>query len=157
MITAPTLAELLDDNLYARYFQALPRIPDNIRWGTPWRIVAKGEKHGGGDRWGIKDVSTYREARDWVLDRVDQGEWHDMRVISRRMFFAPPFDFSWNTSRYVWCGRCRTPTIFRPMIGHPALKGAPVITSDDSVRCIMCGVREITNPKRVPRKREMKK
>lgn len=157
IVTAPTIVELLDDPLYERYFMALPKLPDNIRWGSPWRIVAKGEKHDGSERWGIKDVAAYRDARDWVLDRVDQGEWHDMRIISRRKFFLPPHDFEWNTSRHVWCGRCRTPSIFRPMYGHPALKGSPVITADDSVRCIMCGVREVTNgTAQKPRKRVKK-
>jgi hypothetical protein len=156
VVTAPTIAELLEDEIYFRYFSALPKLPDNIRHGSPWRIVAKGEKHDGSERWGIKDVAVYREARDWVLGRVDHGEWHDMRIISRRKFFLPPYDFTWNQSRYRWCGRCRTPTIFRPMLWHPALKGSAVITADDSVRCIMCGVREVMVGNQKPRVRPKK-
>lgn len=152
LVVPPTLSELLEDDVYARYFSRNP-ILGGDPGPSPWRLVAR--RHEDDDRapWAIKDFPSFAEARRRALRVVGSGRYRDACVVSRRTFFRPPVGFAWDHLRFRWCGRCRRPTIFREMRGHPALRGAAVVDRDPISRCYYCGVRETMMPEYLPRER----
>lgn len=137
----PDIRSLLEDNVYQKYFNRVPKLPENIRHGNPWRIVARRMPGAPGAIWALKDVPTYADAWRRVGIMMGTADWEDIAIVSRRKTFRPPVGFEWNTSRYEWCGRCRRPSIFRPMERHPAMRDAIVLTVDEAVRCFYCGAR----------------
>jgi hypothetical protein len=146
---APSMAELMSDEIYAAYMRKRPRLPGSVQIGEPWRILARRPEGASGPTWACRDVPLYDDAYRRVAKMVEQTDkWADVVLISKRRFMAPPKGFEWDASM-DWCGRCRRPTIHEVMwTKHPGLRGAPVIQYDDELRrCIFCGVRREFGPK----------
>lgn len=152
LVVPPTLAELLADAAYARYFSRRPILPGDPG-PAPWRLVARRAHDDGRAPWAMKDFGDYADARRRALRVIGSEIYVDACVVSRRTFFKPPLDFGWRTSRFRWCGRCRRPTVFREMRGHLALRGAAVVDRDLISRCYYCGIRETMMPRYQPRLR----
>lgn len=152
LVVPPTLLELLEDETYERYFSRLPLLYGDPG-PTPWRLMARRHENDQRSSWAIKDYAGYGDARRRALRLVGSGQYRDVSVVSRRTFFRPPLDFRWDDRRWSWCGRCRRPTRFREMRGHPALRGAAVVDHDLISRCYYCGIRETMMPHYAPRLR----
>lgn len=146
LLVPPTLRELREDPIYARYIGRNPRLPENVRGGMPWQIVARRHVEAPGSTWALKLMPSYADAYRRVLRMIEDTQWEDMAIVSRRTLFKPPVGFTWDEGRFRWCGRCRRPTLFRFMRSHPALKNAPVLTDDEPFRCYYCGMRQVAQP-----------
>ncbi len=148
----PTLMELLEDEVYSRYFSRNPILPA-LASAEPWRLMARRSPDDPRSTWAIKDFASFADARRRALRVVGSENYVDAAVVSRVTFFRPPLDFTWNERKFRWCGRCRRPTLFREMTGHQALRGAAVVDGDPISRCYYCGVRETMMPRYRPRVR----
>jgi hypothetical protein len=145
---APTMAELMSDEIFAAYMRKRPKLPERVYVGEPWRILARRPEGAPGATWASKDMASYDDAYRRVTRMLETGQWADVVLISKRKFMAPPKGFEWDASM-DWCARCRRPTIYEVMWSkHPGLRGAPVIQYDDELhRCIFCGVRREFGPR----------
>lgn len=143
LFTVPTMRELLTDEVFAEYMRKRPRLPENVRHGEPWRVLAKRVSDAERAIWGLTDVATYEEAFRRTMSLLDKPEkWADVVLISKRKFMAPPKGFDWDL-RWMWCGRCRRPSEFTESYKRPAaMRDAPAITMDEPIRCVLCGVRK---------------
>lgn len=146
--TAPSMSELLSDEIYRAYMRKRPRLPESAQFGEPWRILAQRVTDDETPRWALANMSTYDDAYRRMQKLLAQPKkWADVTIISKRRFFSPPVGFEWDP-KLDWCGRCRRPTMFKVMWRrHPALRDAPVVQySEDLHRCIFCGVRQGFGP-----------
>lgn len=159
LIVPPTLAELLEDEIYARYFRRNPRVPDNPLSRSPWQIIARRHPDAPGATWGRQLMPTYADAHRRARTMLGDRQWEDVAICSRAIFFKPPVGFTWSTGRYSWCGRCRRPTLFREMKSHPilnlsldaALRHAIMVSKETPERCYYCGVKQTSMPRYKPR------
>lgn len=157
-----TIHELLDDEKYAKYFNAVPVLPDHYynEGSTPWRlmVLVKGEH-----KWRSKRFADYDEALEQfekLLPKITNGA-----INSPGLNFMPPIRharvknrvhpktkrplivsrvwvpaLSGEMPQHHWCGYCRRPTIF----GHKAmpakmLNGFRLPASSVAYRCTLCG------------------
>lgn len=156
----PTLAQLLSDDVYARYSRRDPVMPAGIRGESPWQIIARRAPERDGRAWALAMMPSYasawRRARAMISSHADL--WSDVAICSRAAMFRPPAGFTWNL-RYHWCGRCRRPTLMQPMAMHPVLRGqleaslrhATMLSTDVPRRCYYCGMRQSSMPHYRPR------
>lgn len=154
ILTPPSMTQLLDDPVYSQYVHRRPKLPDNLKWGKPWMLVAHVayREDNDGPVWKHRLFADYMQALDLGMDLLTRPRYDDIAVVSRRKLFQPFFNFTWEP-RFAWCGRCRRPTLYRrpPRSGapHHALKRAPVTitsASEDLYRCYYCGMRRIAQP-----------
>lgn len=145
--TAPTMRELMADEVYAEYMNKRFKLPPAAYYGNPWRILAKRVADDDKTIWALRDEPTYVNAHDRVTKLLAKPKWEEVVLISRIKFFPPPRGFEWDP-KLDWCGRCRRPTMFKVMWKrHPALRDAPVVQyGEDLHRCIFCGVRQGFGP-----------
>lgn len=150
LLVPPSMTALWDDDVYRAYLERNPRIPDNLKHGQPWMLVAHRPHGSGKPPWGHKLFTRYFDALDYGLDLLDR-HYDDVSIVSRRKLFRPPVDFVWG-HQFAWCGRCRRPTLFRNPKGdkpHHALRNASAIitsTLEDLHRCYYCGMRRVAQP-----------
>lgn len=143
LLVPPTYEELLEDPVYASYAKKRPRVPENVRHGNPWMIVARRRPDAEGATWALKMMPDYADAYRRVSKLLESGKFEDVAIVSRRVLFKPPKGFDWNTGLFAWCGRCRRPSLFRECTRHHALRNAPVLTEDEPERCYYCGARRV--------------
>ena len=146
--SAPSMPELLSDEVFGGYMRKRPRLPETSSFGSPWRILAQRVTDDDTPRWALAETATYDDAYRRMNKLLGQSDkWADVTIISKRKFWMPPKDFTWDPV-LDWCGRCRRPTMFKVMWKrHPALRDAPVVQyGDDLHRCIFCGVRQGFGP-----------
>lgn len=145
---APSMPELLKDELYAGYMKRRPRLHEGARYGEPYRILAQRVSDDDKTIWALANAATYDDAYRRMHKLLDGTKWRDVVVICKRRFYGPPQGFEWDPM-LEWCGRCRRPTIFKVMWKrHPALRDAPVVQyAEDLKRCIFCGVRRDFGPR----------
>lgn len=151
ILVPPSMTNLWDDPLYRAYMERRPKLPDNLKHGTPWMLVAHRKPHEDGPPWGHRLFTDYFEALDYGLELLDDA-YDDISVVCRPKMFKPALNFTWEP-RFTWCGRCRRPTLFRkpPRNGRPhhALRNARAIitdTTEDLHRCYYCGARRAAQP-----------
>jgi hypothetical protein len=176
MPTAPiSMRALMDDPLYRAYMKRVPPIPVNLRTGQPWQVwVNLGEGRWGttlratyADAWGVF-LRHYRseEQRDvTVVSRrvffAPPGEWYKVKVrlekprvsvatgavTTHRIEQRWRQTFFWDATDLHWCGRCRRPSYWMPLFAdHHALRKMPAVSQEDNYRCLICGIRWITQP-----------
>jgi hypothetical protein len=166
--TPPTIQALMDDPLYRAYMKRPPRLPQNLRTGEPWRLWV----HQGAGRWGTTQRPTYADAWQVFLTHYKAGR--DVTIVSKRVFYAPPGEWyrvkvrrarqvpgqathnietRWRQLWFSdaidlhWCGRCRRPVYWMPLFAdHHALRKFPAVTDDNNYRCVICGIRWISQP-----------
>jgi hypothetical protein len=155
MTVPPSWDELMNDPIYRAWIKRVPKLPVNVAHGEPWMIVAKRTSEAPGASWATKKMTVYADAYRRVRRMSLTDEFEDLAIVSRRMLFRPPMDFTWNTNRYSWCGRCRRPSTFRFAYSHFALRGAPVLAELDIHRCYYCGAREVFAGRMKPRRRKV--
>jgi hypothetical protein len=147
LLVPPTMSELMEDSIYVKFIKRNVTLPLNVQHGNPWMIMARRAPEIDKPTWARKLMPTYRDAYFKMKELLDNPEFTDVSVISRRVLFAPPAGFRWSRGRYQWCGRCRRPTLFQYAIKHPALVGAIVLSTEDSYRCVYCGVKQSFMPR----------
>jgi hypothetical protein len=145
----------MQDDVYRSWVKRRPRLPLNISHGDPWMIVARRHSEAPGSTWAVKNMPSYVDAYHRVCRLLATGDFEDAAIVSKRMLFRPPIGFSWNTSRYSWCGRCRRPSRFEYAPTHFALRGAPALAEIDIHRCYYCGAREVFAGRMKPRRRKV--
>lgn len=151
LLVPPTWLELMEDEVYSSYVRKRPRLPENIQHGDPWLIVARRFEEIPGARWATKLMDDYAEAYKRVRRLLQDGQWEDVSIVSRRKLFKPPVGFTWNTNKFQWCGRCRRPTLFRVCSKHHALPILKTMDLEPEHRCYFCGVRHEFNGRHYPR------
>lgn len=163
---------LLEDETYRNWFRRPPTEPalapgreGGDAW--PWYVYVLGNQ--ADPHWARKPFQNYAGAFGFV--RRGLRSFHDMVIVSRRVWFDPPPDvtrpkkqgrafYDWDFRRvwpeadptYQWCGYCRRPTrflYFRTHHAFPALTRltpeGPVSRRDvmpDRRRCEVCGAGE---------------
>lgn len=145
--SAPTMRDLMSDEIYAAYMSKRFKLPPAAYHGNPWRILAQRVTDDDKTIWAVRDEPTYVNAHHRLTKLLEQSKWTEVVLISRIKFFAPPRGFEWDP-KLDWCGRCRRPTMFKVMWKrHPALRDAPVVQyGEDLHRCMFCGVRQGFGP-----------
>lgn len=164
IITPPTMRELLDDPAYRSYVRKVPFIPTNLRHGDPWQLWVRTVR----GTWKTGQFPTYADAWRSTVQRVKRDpDAADVALVSKRVFYAPPGvweDYKVRVkqegkkprievrSRWVttltwdigldWCGRCRRPSRFMPLSErHHAIRKMAVMSPEDNLRCMFCGIR----------------
>jgi hypothetical protein len=143
LMVPPTWDELMDDDVYAAYVRRRPRLPVNIDHGQPWLVVARRFPDTDRPLWGLKRYADYADAYRFVRGKLRDREFEDMAIVCRPKLWKPPVGFTWNQSKFGWCGRCRRPSMFTNTMKHHALRDAPALATEDGNRCHYCGAREI--------------
>lgn len=167
----PPMRALMDDPLYRAYMKRVPPAHPANKTGEPWQVWVETPEH----RWLTKTYATYRDVWPVFIARFrDPAKTHDVTITSRRVFYAPPGEwyrvkvrldrptpsgtthrvesrwrqtFHWDGYDLHWCGRCRRPTYWMPLYAnHHALRRLPAVSTEDNTRCIICGIRWITQP-----------
>jgi hypothetical protein len=168
------MAYLMEDPLFRAYMKRVPPAHNANREGSgnPWQLWVQTADH----RWLTKCYPSYRAVWPIFVKRLRStddptvtsrrvfyappGEWYDQKVRKPR---RPTPDnpktsqivverrwrqtFHWDGYDLHWCGRCRRPSYWMPLFSnHHALRRQPVIAEDANMRCIICGVRWITQP-----------
>lgn len=154
-----TLQELLEDPLYKKWIQRVPKFDDRSYTHTPGWVVYALTADG---KWHRKLFSTYVKAFNWMAKHRKQ--YKDMCLGHRRHEFNPPIVKTMVPKRvrlksgkvktievehreywrkfppdHRWCGYCRRPTIFFTFRKHHAV---PLQYMLDYVpRCTMCGAK----------------
>lgn len=169
----PSIRSLMDDPLYRAYMKRVPPAHNANRAGSgnPWQIWVETSDH----KWRTGTFPTYQRVWPVFLENFrDRSSVHDVSIVSRRVFYAPPGEwyrvkvrrdrptpsgethrienrwrqtFTWPEVDLHWCGRCRRPSYWMPLFNtHHALRKMPAITDEDNFRCILCGIRWIATP-----------
>lgn len=167
----PPIRALMDDPQYRAYMKRMPTTHPANTTGEPWQIWVETPAH----TWLTKTYATYRDVWPVFLGRFrDPDKAHDVTITSRRVFYAPPGEwykvkvrlakptpsgtthrielrwrqtFHWDGYDLHWCGRCRRPSYWMPLFSnHHALRRLPAVSTEDNHRCIICGIRWITQP-----------
>ena len=141
VVTPPTIFELIEDPVYKSYLANRPRLHPNLKWGNPWQVVALRRKHKKKPPWVVAMRPDYTAAIQTFKDLRNTGKFKDISIISRRKLFGPPHDFDWD-DHFVWCARCRRPSLFRLHTAdtHHGLRGLPLgISLAGRHRCFYCG------------------
>jgi hypothetical protein len=155
LIVPPSWEELMDNEVYASWAKRRPKLPVNLSHGEPWMIVARRHSETPGATWATKRMPVYDDAFRRARRMLATHDFEDIAIVSRRMLFRPPIGFTWNTSRYSWCGRCRRPSVFSFAWTHFALRGAPVLAEINIERCYYCGAREVFAGRMKPRRKKV--
>lgn len=161
LVVPPTLPQLLEDDVYARYFRRDPVMPVGAPRVDPWQIIARRAPDAPGSTWAVGRMPSYADAYRRVRRMAGSSEWEDVAICSRGVMFRPPLDFEWNL-RFHWCGRCRRPSLFQPMLMHPvvasqiddSLRAAAMLVSEKPERCYYCGMSRSGMPRYSPRRRD---
>ena len=146
----PTLLELLEDPIFAKFMRTRPRIPANLARAslTPmwhvWLLTTE-------DTWKRGRFHTYDEAYRAMKKRLVLPTTADVAIVNIRMFTPPPAQFYWRHRRNPWCARCRRPSLFITRYTHRALGNAET-TVDEPNRCFYCGIRRAALPNYSPRR-----
>ena len=139
---SPTLATLLRNEEYKKYFLRQPRLPKKLYHPLPWRVW--GHKTDG--KWAGRAVATFPEAFEMTKKMLRHPLFQDVAISSRVVGFKPPELLlqQYKADGYDWCLMCRRPAHFKAMRKHHALR-------DDLHRyyahhpvCPYCGIREET-------------
>jgi hypothetical protein len=146
-MTTPTFRQLMRDPVYAEYMRRTPRLYPNLQWGTPWAVLGYTSTADDGIKYRRAFKATYVEAFNMAIRVLKERRVDDVSIISRRQMFLPPSRLEWRARGLNWCGRCRRPVHFMYAPTHPMLRDAPVITSEDSIRCPLCGIRKSAIPR----------
>jgi hypothetical protein len=140
----PSLHTLLEDPLFRAYMKQVPDLSPNLAHGSPWAVWARTTDEPA--RWRGGKFTTYRDAWTATVKAVrNTDRYQDVALVSLRQFFPPPEGFHWDYN-FEWCSRCRRPSYFAYRPRHHALRNAPVLTSEDALRCFYCGVRHCAMP-----------
>lgn len=158
VVVPPTLAQLLDDPVYAAYARRNPRMPAGVRSDAPWQLIARRASGAQGRLWALRMMPTYADAYRRARSMIGDPAWEDVSICSRGVMFKPPLDFVWNL-RFDWCARCRRPSLFRKLNLHPvisaqvsdSLRRAIIISEEMPRRCYYCGIRKEAMPRYVAR------
>lgn len=149
IVHPPTMRVLLEDDTFAKYMRRVPRLPDNLlhTYGNPpWLLWAEFED----GTWKRARVAEYRDAYSKMKRLLKNTKVRDVSLVSRRMMFAPPMDFNWQSRKFPWCARCRRPSMFRFALKHHAIEIVDY-TFDEPYRCYYCSIRQVALPKHSPR------
>src|SRR5262245_14657101 len=170
--TPPSMASLMDDPLYRTYMKTAPSYRHAHASGDPWQLWVRTMD----ERWLTKTFPSYRAVWPVFVKRyragydstivsrrvfyAPPGERYNQKVRKPRR--ATPDNpatshivierrwrqtFHWDGYDLHWCGRCRRPSYWMPLFSsHHALRKMPAISTEDNVRCIICGIRWIATP-----------
>lgn len=161
LVVPPTLAELLEDDVYAAWFRRNPVMPSVVPGADAWQVIGRRVAEAQGATWAVARVPSYADAYRRARRMLKDPQWEDVAACSRAVMFRPPVGFSWATGRFGWCGRCRRPTLFREMKIHPVLRGqlddslrrAIMVSKETPERCYYCGMSRAGMPRYKPRRR----
>lgn len=143
MARPPTFQQLVKGYpAYRKYLRRRPKPNASQKLNHPWQIWTLRDDR----RWRSRLCVDYDEAYGIVVGLYRQESPPvDIYLISRTTLYKQPLSLMGLVRDYPqleWCGRCRRPTTFRYMPeGHRALRGAPVLTTDEAYRCYGCGIR----------------
>jgi hypothetical protein len=168
------MASLMDDPAYRAYMKTVPITTPQLAHGEPWQLWLRREDDGKWltrrytsyrEVWPVF-VAKFRDpAYDPTITSrrvffAPPGEWYDVRVKKPRK--PTPADkrttvvvtetrwrqtFFWDGYDLEWCGRCRRPVFWQALWpGHHAIRLMPAMTTEDNVRCVICGIRRIAMP-----------
>jgi len=140
----PTIHDLLAIPRFAAMMDRTPRMPENLNWGTPWRLWVLRDD----GTWGMKEYEEYQ--RVWAVAQkaiADTSRYQDVCIVSKRRLIRPSDSLRDAVRRAgyngVWCPRCRRPSYFGSFTArHHALKLQPTLTQDEPYRCYYCGIRK---------------
>lgn len=169
----PSMRSLLDDPIYRAYMKKSPPIPDRHNTSPRWQLWIETPEHKWltrqyttyADAWRV-GVGRYRAGDDFTptsrrVFYAPPGEWYNVRVklttprknphtgemTTHRVEERWRQTFTWPERDLNWCGRCRRPVYWMPLFtSHHALRQFPVVTDEDNFRCIICGIRWISQP-----------
>jgi hypothetical protein len=164
-----TLAELLEDPIYLKYFRTVPHLPAGPRMSEPWRVYVQLEVDG---PWARKHFWTYKEAYRWLKPKLEG--YHDATIQSKGVAYKPPMkivkvsrrgvpvmintpsgpvqkttEIVWKPhlpegeTMHTWCCYCRRPTIFKWFSKHHAFRGTNQLFDPTLRRCTICGASEL--------------
>lgn len=145
----PTMSELLEDEYFRGMMRRRLVLPDNLTGPTLsppfllWRLTTDG-------RWQRGQYADYADAFRAMRKQLEKDDTADVAIVSKRKMFLPPIGFKWNQRQFSWCARCRRPSTFRVRYTHHAMRGVET-TTDESVRCFYCGIRQVALPRCKPR------
>ena len=143
-----TMAQLLEDPLYAKWLSMIPKVTWVTYGNRPWRVWVQRERNG---KWARRDFKSYKKAYVFLIDHLEK--WHDAALHSKVVPMQPPVvrdkttkkkryhipAFPGQNEHHQWCPHCRRPTIFASFSQHHAfnrtLKPAPNVR-----RCCICGM-----------------
>lgn len=144
------MADLLADEIFAKYMRRVPRLHDNIvESGTknpPWLLWVEFTD----GKWKRKGFADYADAYRRMKKLLEDEHVLDVCIVSRRQMFAPPMTYNWQYRKFPWCARCRRPSMFPFSLTHRAIEIVDY-TFDEPERCYYCGIRRAALPKHSPR------
>lgn len=168
----PTMRSLMEDDVFRAYMKKVPSLPPNLRHGNPWQLWLRadtgwltGAFSSYRDAWPVFVRNLRRDGRDVTLTSrrvffAPPGEYYKVKVRHPRR--ATPDNpattqvkiekrwrqtFFWDDVRLRWCGRCRRPVYWQKLhSGHHAIRKMPAFTTDDNLRCTICGIRNVAMP-----------
>lgn len=170
--TPPGIHELMDDPQFRAYMKKIPPTHHANVGGEPWRLWVNATE----GRWLTRTYASYpdvwpvflkhfRDGRDVTITSrrvfyAPPGEWYRVKVRKPRR--PTPDDksttqvvietrwrqtFFWDGLDLHWCGRCRRPVYWMPLFpDHHALRKYPAVSTEDNVRCMICGIRWVATP-----------
>lgn len=171
----PPMRALMDDPAFRAYMKRVPPAHPANKTGEPWQVWVETPSHTWltGTYATYREVwpvflGRFRDpskAHDVTITSrrvfyAPPGEWYRVKVRKQR---RPTPDnpatshvvvehrwrqtFFWDGSDLHWCGRCRRPSYWMPLFtNHHALRRLPAVSTEDNYRCIICGIRWITQP-----------
>lgn len=171
----PRIRTLMEDPIFRAYMKRVPPSLLANTQGQPWQVWAETTEHkwrtglftSYRDVWpvflkNLRDPETIHDVT--ITSRrtfwAPPGEWYKVKVRKPRR--PTPDDastsklvienrwrqtFHWDGYDLHWCGRCRRPVYWMPLIPtHHALRRLPAVTEEDNTRCLVCGIRWIATP-----------
>lgn len=169
----PTIRDLMDDEVFREYMTTPPPLEQEhrlLQLPGAWRIWVKTTDA----RWKTRLHDTYTGALTQMTGLLARTEVDDVCITSRRVFFGPPGTwkkfkqrvpargtipaqvkivekwvptFAWDDAYFSWCARCRRPSSFRELYAdHHAIRLQAIVTAEDNVRCVYCGIRALALP-----------
>lgn len=136
MTKPPTLRELMDDPAYRAFIKVIPRLPQNLDWGSPWAVY----KLRTDGRWFGGQFADYREAWGVTVKAMRSPGVEDVAIVSRRLLITRMpvgYQVPWGMD---WCNRCRRPTTWSML---PPRGGAVIASSAETYRCYYCRARAV--------------
>lgn len=148
-----TLKELLEDPLYAQWFNTQPRQSWALTKNdsTPWRVWVQFKQ---GGKWYKREFRTWKKAHKFLArnlhdfydaalnHRVHQSRppvVRDPNKPNKRKYYGPMVKIL----GHRWCGYCRRPTVFAYFGRHHAFSGKNRSYCDPGIeRCSICGASE---------------
>lgn len=144
----PNIRTLMEDPVFAKFMRTRPRMPASAldpRIPPAWVVWVLTST----DKWQKKEVRSYDEAYRIFKKLLPSSRVQDIAIVSKRVMLGPPVGYSWSSSKFPWCARCRRPSLFLESLSHRAL-GAAEFTEDEPIRCYYCGIRRAALPRYVP-------